>query len=67
MVTIEGYRFEINLVVWQESISENSVVIILMTKRVVKEIELQLLIRNTVNFNHSVFVKSEFLMIRKML
>ena len=22
MVTIEGYRFEINLVVWQESISE---------------------------------------------
>lgn len=60
MVTIEGYRFEINLVVWQESISEKFCCYYFDDKNVLKGNRTTTFNRNTVNFNHSVFVKSEF-------
>ena len=60
MVTIEEYRFEINLVVWQESISEKFCCYYFDDKNVLKGNRTTTFNRNTVNFNHSVFVKSEF-------
>lgn len=60
MVTIEGYRFEINLVVWQESISEKFCCYYFDNKNVLKGKRTTTFNRNTINFNHSVFVKSEF-------
>lgn len=60
MVTIEGYRFEINLVVWQESISEKFCCYYFDGKNVLKGNRTTTFNRNTINFNHSVFVKSEF-------
>lgn len=60
MVTIEGYRFEINLVVWQESISEKFCCYYFDNKNVLKGNRTTTFNRNTINFNHSVFVKSEF-------
>ena len=60
MVTIEGYRFEINLVVWQESISEKFCCYYFDDKNVLKGKRTTTFNRNTINFNHSVFVKSEF-------
>ena len=60
MVTIEGYRFEIDLVVWQESISEKFCCYYFDDKNVLKGNRTTTFNRNTVNFNHSVFVKSEF-------
>ena len=60
MVTIEGYRFEINLVVWQESISEKFCCYYFDDKNVLKGNRTTTFNRNTINFNHSVFVKSEF-------
>lgn len=60
MVTIEGYRFEINLVVWQESISEKFCCYYFDNKNVLKGNRTTTFNRNTINFNHSVFVKSGF-------
>lgn len=60
VVTIEGYRFEINLVVWQESISEKFCCYYFDDKNVLKGNRTTTFNRNTINFNHSVFVKSEF-------
>ena len=60
MVTIDGYRFEINLIVWQESISEKFCCYYFDDKNVLKGNRTTTFNRNTVNFNHSVFVKSEF-------
>lgn len=60
MVTIEGYRFEINLVVWQESISEKFCCYYFDDKNVLKGNRTTTFNRNTINFNHSVFVKSDF-------
>lgn len=60
MVTIEEYRFEINLVVWQESISEKFCCYYFDDKNVLKGKRTTTFNRNTINFNHSVFVKSEF-------
>ena len=60
MVTIEGYRFEINLVVWQESISEKFCCYYFDDKNVLKGKRTTTFNRNTINFNHSVFVKSGF-------
>lgn len=60
MVTIEGYRFEINLVVWQESISEKFCCYYFDCRNVLKGNRTTTFNRNTINFNHSVFVKSEF-------
>ena len=60
MITIGGYRFEINLVVWQESISEKFCCYYFDDKNVLKGKRTTTFNRNTINFNHSVFVKSEF-------
>lgn len=60
IVTIEGYRFEINLVVWQESISEKFCCYYFDGRNVLKGNRTTTFNRNTINFNHSVFVKSEF-------
>lgn len=60
MVTIEEYRFEINLVVWQKSISEKFCCYYFDDKNVLKGKRTTTFNRNTINFNHSVFVKSEF-------
>lgn len=67
MVTIDGYRFEINLVVWQESISEKFCCYYYDEKNVLKGNRTTTFNHNTVNFNHSVFVISDFLMIEKRL
>lgn len=60
IVTIGGYRFEINLVVWQESISEKFCCYYFDGRNVLKGNRTTTFNRNTINFNHSVFVKSEF-------
>ena len=60
LVTIEEYKFEINLVVWQESISEKFCCYYFDDKNVLKGSRTTTFNRNTINFNHSVFVKSEF-------
>ena len=59
-VTIDGYRFEINLVVWQKSISEKFCCYYFDEKDVLKGNRTTTFNRNTINFNHSVFVKSAF-------
>lgn len=60
MVIIDGYRFEINLVVWQESISEKFCCYYFDDKNVLKGNRTTTFNHNTINFNHSVFVKSNF-------
>lgn len=60
MVTIESYRFEINLVVWQESIKEKFCCYYFDNRDVLKGNSTTTFNRNTINFNHSVFVKSVF-------
>lgn len=59
-VTIDGYRFEINLVVWQKSISEKFCCYYFDEKDILKGNRTTTFNRNTINFNHSVFVKSAF-------
>ncbi|MFR0033310.1 MAG: ATP-binding protein [Clostridium sp.] len=60
LVTIEGYRFEINLVVWQEAIKEKFCCYYFDSADALKGRETTTFNRNTIDFNHSVFVKSEF-------
>lgn len=60
MVTIDGYRFEINLIVWQESISEKFCCYYFDEKNILKGKRTTTFNHNTINFNHSVFVKSDF-------
>ena len=60
MVTIHGYRFEINLIVWQETISEKFCCYYFDEKNVLKGNRTTTFNHNTINFNHSVFVKSDF-------
>ncbi len=58
--TIDGVKFEINLVVWQESIKEKFCNYYFDSNDAVKGKETTTFNRNTIDFNHSVFVKSEF-------
>lgn len=58
--TIAGNRFEITLIVWEESIKEKFCCYFFNSKDEVKSIETTSFNRNTIEFNHSVFVKSEF-------
>lgn len=58
--TIDGNRFEINLVVWQETIKEKFCCYYFDSNDVVKGKETTTFNRNTIDFNHSVFVKSAF-------
>ena len=57
---IDNIRFEINLVVWQESIKEKFCCYYFDSTDIVKGRETTTFNRNTIDFNHSVFVKSEF-------
>lgn len=60
LVTIDEYKFEVNLVVWQESISEKFCCYYFDSKNVMKGKRTTSFNRNTINFNHSVFIKSKF-------
>lgn len=60
MATIDGYRFEISLVVWQESIKEKFCCYYFDSEEALKGKDTTNFNRNTINFNHSVFVKSDF-------
>ena len=58
--TIDGYSFTISLVVWQESIKEKYCCYYFDTKSVLKGRDYTSFNRNTINFNHSVYVSSNF-------
>ena len=60
IIIIDGYRFEIDLIVWQESISEKFCCYYFDEKNVLKGNRTTTFNHNTINFNHSVFVKSAF-------
>lgn len=60
ITTIAGSRFEVTLVVWAEAIKEKFCCYFFDSKDEVKSIETTSFNRNTVEFNHSVFVKSDF-------
>lgn len=60
VTTIAGSRFEVTLIVWAEAIKEKFCCYFFDSKDEVKNIETTSFNRNTVEFNHSVFVKSDF-------
>ena len=60
LTTIDGNRFEVTLIVWEEAIKEKFCCYFFDSKDEVKNIETTSFNRNTVEFNHSVFVKSDF-------
>ena len=60
ITTIAGSRFEITLIVWAEAIREKFCCYFFDSKDEVKNIETTSFNRNTVEFNHSIFVKSDF-------
>ncbi len=60
IATIAGSRFEVTLIVWAEAIREKFCCYFFDSKDEVKKIETTSFNRNTVEFNHSVFVKSDF-------
>ena len=60
ITTIAGSRFEVTLIVWTEAIKEKFCCYFFDSKDEVKSIETTSFNRNTVEFNHSVFVKSDF-------
>ncbi len=57
---IDGIQFNINLVVWAERIKEKYCCYFFDSFDVVKGIDTTTFNRNTVGFNHSVFVRSQF-------
>ena len=60
LTTIDGNRFEVTLIVWEDAIKEKFCCYFFDSKDEVKNIETTSFNRNTVEFNHSVFVKSDF-------
>ena len=60
LTTIDGNRFEVTLIVWEEAIKEKFCCYFFDSKDEVKNIETTSFNRNTVEINHSVFVKSDF-------
>ena len=60
VTTISGYRFEITLIVWEKAIKEKFCCYFFDSKDEVKRIETTSYNRNTIEFNHSVYVKSKF-------
>ena len=60
ITTIAGSEFEVTLIVWVEAIKEKFCCYFFDSKDEVKNIETTSFNRNTVKFNHSVFVKSAF-------
>lgn len=59
-ININDINFSISLVVWNEKIKEKFCCYYLDENDVIKGIDTTTFNRNTVNFNHSVFVKSNF-------
>lgn len=59
-ITISKIPFKITLIVWNEKITENFSVYFLDRDGVVRSKDTTTFNRNTVNFNHSVFVTSPF-------
>ncbi len=57
---IDGIRFEVSLIVWNESIKEKFCCYFFDHENTVKRKETTSFNRNTIDFNHSVFVTSEF-------
>lgn len=57
---INGVKFSVTLIVWQEKISGNFCTYYLDTGGVLRGKDTTTFNRNTVNFNHSVYVKSSF-------
>lgn len=58
--TINDYEFEITLVVWKDKIKEKFRSYYFDSQNVIKGIDTTSFNRNTVEFNHSVFVKSKY-------
>lgn len=58
--TISGEKFEINLIIWQESIKEKFCCYYFDGNDALKGKETTTFNRNTISFNHSVFAKSAF-------
>jgi hypothetical protein len=59
-ITIEDYEFDIKLIVWQEAIKEKYCCYYFDDSDVIRGRETTSFNRNTVDFNHSVFIKSNF-------
>lgn len=59
-VTIGNYEFKINLIVWQDKINEKFCCYYFDSNDAVKGKDTTTFNRNTVNFNHSIFVSSHF-------
>lgn len=57
---INGFDFEINIVVWEEKIKERFCNYYYDSNGIIKGIETTSFNRNTLDFNHSVYVKSVF-------
>lgn len=58
--SIRGQRFDINLIVWNSKIKEKFCCYFMTSKDVLSSIDTTTFNRNTVDFNHSVFIKSSF-------
>jgi len=58
--TIDGHIFEISLIVWTEKIKEKFRSYYFDSKHTIKGIDTTTFNRNTVDFNHSVFVQAPF-------
>ena len=59
-ITIDKYAFEVSLVVWNKKIKEKFRTYFFDSNDEIKIIDTTTFNRNTVDFNHSVFIKSEF-------
>lgn len=57
---IDGYKFEISLVVWAEKIKEKFRSYYFDSNNIIKGIDTTTFNRNTVGFSHSVFIQSRF-------
>ncbi len=57
---IESYSFQINLIVWRKKISEKFCCYYLNANDILRGLDTTTFNRNTVDFNHSIFIKSAF-------
>lgn len=57
---IDGNKFEINLVVWRETIKEKFCCYYFDSNNIIRGKDTTSFNRNTIGFNHSVFIKSDF-------
>jgi len=60
LVTIDEYRFDVNLIVWNEIIKEKFCCYYFDSSNVCKDRDTTSFNRNTIGFSHSVYVKSDF-------